>query len=90
MACIQSSEGLQNSGLLHPDQRGEPSPFLDRPFETTLPGNLGIFISYLFYFGFPPQVSARPSISEINSTMWLHQPQPWRHLMDKLLWESNS
>ena len=34
MACIQSSEGLQNSGLLHPDQRGEPSPFLSKqPWE---------------------------------------------------------
>jgi len=36
------------------------------------------------------EVLARPSISELNSSSWLQQPQPWRHLLPKLLWESNS
>ena len=63
MACIQSSEGLQNSGLLHPDQRGESSPFLDRPLETT-PGTLEFSSHICFTLDFhlrclPGQVSLR-------------------------------
>jgi len=36
------------------------------------------------------EVLARPSISELTSSSWLQQPQPWCHLVPKLSWESNS